>query len=48
VAIVVSIGFGSMTDDMDKLMPEMRRRCIAAIERLDLAGWLDEVLGSRG
>lgn len=47
VTIIVSIGFGAMTEDMDELMPEIHRRCIASIERLDLAGWLDEVLGSR-
>jgi len=28
-------------------MPEIHRRCIASIERLDLAGWLDEVLEIR-
>jgi len=48
MTIVVSIGFGAMTDDMDELMPEIHRRCIASIERLDLAGWLDEVLASSG
>jgi len=47
MTIVVSIGFGAMTDDMDELMPEIHRRCIASIERLDLAGWLDEVLEIR-
>jgi len=47
MTIIVSIGFGAMTDDMDELMPEIHRRCIASIERLDLAGWLDEVLEIR-
>jgi aminoglycoside/choline kinase family phosphotransferase len=45
MTIVVSMGFGAMTDDMDEVMPEIHRRCIASIERLELGEWLDEVLG---
>ena len=44
MTIVVSMGFGAMTEDMDEVMPEIHRRCIASIERLQLGAWLDEVL----
>jgi aminoglycoside/choline kinase family phosphotransferase len=44
MTIVVSMGFGAMTDDMDAVMPEIHRRCIASIERLELGKWLDEVI----
>ena len=44
MTIVVSMGFGAMTDDMDEIMPEIHRRCIASIERLELGKWLDEVI----
>ena len=45
MTIVVSMGFGVMTDDMNEVMPEIHRRCIASIERLELGKWLDEVIG---
>jgi aminoglycoside phosphotransferase (APT) family kinase protein len=44
MTIIVSMGFAVMTDDMNSIMPEIHRRCIASIERLDLQGWMDEVL----
>ena len=44
MTIIVSMGFGVMTDDMDAVMPEIHRRCIASIERLELGKWLDEVI----
>ena len=44
MTIVVSMGFGAMTEHMDELMPEIHRRCLASIERLQLGSWLDEVL----
>jgi aminoglycoside phosphotransferase (APT) family kinase protein len=44
MTIIVSMGFGVMTDDMDEVMPEIHRRCIASIERLELGKWLDEVI----
>lgn len=44
MTIIVSMGFGAMTGDMDEVMPEIHRRCIASIERLELAQWMDEVL----
>lgn len=44
MTIVVSMGFGAMTEHMDELMPEIHRRCLASIERLQLGDWLDEVL----
>ncbi|MCZ6829866.1 MAG: phosphotransferase [Gammaproteobacteria bacterium] len=46
MTIIVSLGFGAMTEDMDEVMPEIHRRCIDSIERLALGEWLDEVLGA--
>ncbi len=43
MTIIVSMGFGAMTEEMDELMPEIHRRCIASIERLELGNWLEEV-----
>ena len=45
MTIVVSMGFGAMTEDMNEVMPEIHRRCVASIERLALGDWLDETLG---
>ena len=45
MTIIVSMGFGAMTEDMDEVMPEIHRRCMASIERLELGQWLDEVIG---
>ncbi len=45
MTIIVSMGFGAMTDDMNEVMPVLHRRCIASIERLELGKWLDEVIG---
>jgi aminoglycoside phosphotransferase (APT) family kinase protein len=44
MTIIVSMGFGAMTGDMDEVMPEIHRRCIASIERLELGKLLDEVI----
>jgi hypothetical protein len=44
MTIVVSMGLGAMTDDMDEVMPVIHRRCIASIERLELGKLLDEVI----
>jgi aminoglycoside phosphotransferase (APT) family kinase protein len=44
MTIIVSMGLGAMTDDMDEVMPEIHRRCIASIERLELGKLLDEVI----
>jgi aminoglycoside phosphotransferase (APT) family kinase protein len=47
MTIIVSMGFGAMTEDMDEVMPEIHRRCIASIERLELGKLLDEVIDNR-
>jgi aminoglycoside phosphotransferase (APT) family kinase protein len=44
ITIVVSLGSGSMLG-MDEVMQEILARCIAAMERLDFAGWADANLG---
>lgn len=44
MTIIVSMGFGAMTEDMDEVMPEIHRRCIASIDRLELGQWLHDVI----
>lgn len=44
MTIVVSMGLGAMTDDMDEVMPVIHQRCIASIDRLELGKLLDEVI----
>ncbi len=44
MTIVVSIGFGALSAEQKELMQEILRRCVAAMERVDYAGWLDEQL----
>jgi len=40
MTIVVSVGFGALNEEQDALMAEILRRAVAAMERLDYAGWL--------
>ncbi|MEZ5573950.1 MAG: phosphotransferase [Halioglobus sp.] len=47
MTIVVSIGFGALNADQDALMAEVLRRTVAASQRLDYAGWLQDFLGGR-
>ena len=44
MTIVVSIGFGALNDEQAVLMEEILRRAVAAIERVDYAGWLEASL----
>ena len=44
MTIVVSMGFAVMTEDMNEVMPEIHRRCIASIQRLELGKLLAEIL----
>lgn len=44
MTIVVSIGFGAMNDEQAALMKEILVRSVAAVERVDYVGWLDEQL----
>ena len=48
MTIVVAIGFGALNDEQDKLMTEILRRSVAAVERVDYAGWLDDFLRGEG
>lgn len=47
MTIVVSIGFGALNADQDRLMAEVLRRAVAAVQRVDYAGWLDDFLRAR-
>jgi hypothetical protein len=44
MTIVVSIGFGALNEEQDMLMAEILRRSVAAVQRVDYAGWLREFL----
>ena len=44
MTIIVSIGFGALNEEQDALMAEILRRSVAAIQRVDYAGWLEEFL----
>ena len=46
MTIVVSIGFGALNEEQDALMAELLRRSVAAIQRLDYAGRLQEFTGA--
>jgi hypothetical protein len=46
MTIVVSIGLAAMSEEQDGLMAEILRRSVAAIERVDYPGWLEDYLGS--
>jgi hypothetical protein len=46
MTIVVSIGFGALNEEQDALMAEILDRAVAAVQRVDYAGWLDEFLMS--
>ncbi|MEZ5570308.1 MAG: phosphotransferase [Halioglobus sp.] len=45
--IVVSIGFGALNEDQDTLMTEILERAVAAVQRVDYAGWLADYLTSQ-
>ncbi|CAA0109181.1 Uncharacterised protein [Halioglobus japonicus] len=44
MTIAVSIGFGALNSEQDQLMAEVLRRTVAAVQRVDYAGWLDDYL----
>lgn len=44
MTIVVSIGFGALNAEQDELMAEILHRSVAAVQRVDYAGWLDDYL----
>ena len=44
MTIVVSIGFGALNAEQDALMAEVLARNVAAVQRVDYAGWLDDYL----
>lgn len=41
MTIIVSIGFGALSEEQDALMAEILRRSVAAVQRVDYAGWLE-------
>jgi hypothetical protein len=43
MTIVVSLGLGPLTEG-DVLMSEITRRAVAACERLDFRGWLEQTI----
>lgn len=47
MTIVVSIGYGALNAEQDALMAEVLRRNVAAVQRLDYAGWLEDLLQGR-
>jgi aminoglycoside phosphotransferase (APT) family kinase protein len=47
MTIVVSIGFGAMNREQDELMAQVLQRAVAAVQRVDYAGWLGDFLGLR-
>jgi hypothetical protein len=44
MTIVVSIGFGALNEEQDALMVEILQRAVAAVQRVDYAGWLNSYL----
>jgi hypothetical protein len=47
MTIIVSIGFGALNEEQDALMAEILRRSVAAVQRVDYAGWLQGFLAGR-
>ena len=47
MTIIVSIGFGALNKDQDTLMAEILSRSVAAVQRVDYAGWLGDFLAGR-
>ena len=46
MTIIVTIGFGALNEEQDVLFTEVLRRAVAAVQRVDYAGWLGEFLNS--
>ena len=44
MTIIVAIGFGALNEEQDALMVEILRRSVAAVQRVDYAGWLRDFL----
>jgi Ecdysteroid kinase-like family len=44
MTIIVSIGFGALNEEQDALMAEILQRSVAAVQRVDYPGWLQEFL----
>ncbi len=47
MTIIVSIGFGALNAQQDALMAEVLQRAVAAVQRVDYEGWLQDFLASR-
>ncbi len=46
MTIAVSIGFGALNAEQDQLMAEVLRRNVAAVQRVDYPGWLNDYLAA--
>lgn len=46
MTIVVSIGFGALNEEQNTLMEEILNRAVAAVERVDYPGWLNDFIQS--
>ena len=46
MTIIVTIGFGALNEEQDALFTEVLRRAVAAVQRVDYAGWLRDFLAS--
>jgi len=44
MTIVVSVGFGALSAEQARLMEKILDRAVAAVQRVDYPGWLDEFL----
>ena len=44
MTIVVAIGFGALNEKQDALMAKILQRSVAAVQRVDYAGWLRKFL----
>lgn len=47
MTIVVSVGFGALNDEQAALMDEILDRAVAAVQRVDYPGWLQNFLADR-
>lgn len=48
MTIVVSVGFGALNEEQDTLMVEILSRAVAAAQRVDYAGWIEDFVRADG
>ena len=44
MTIMVTVGFGALNEDQNVQVAEILRRLVAAVQRVDSAGWLQDFL----